>query len=498
MVSPFAANTRVSNGLFSVRGRASDNLAIKEVLYQLNNLGTYRAASTNHGVDWTANVTLQPGPNTFTVESVDFNGRHSVPHVRSIYCVVMRPLTLMTNGEGSIFGATNGQRFEVTRSHRLTARPAPGHLFAGWFGEASGTNLTVDFVMTTSPDFSIQASFVPNPFVPVKGTYAGLFSEADAARHESAGLATMTVTERGTYTARLTGGGRVFGMSGLFADDGAATNVLRRFGTDFLQVEWALDMSGASNNLTAVLRRSDDSWTANLSAERSGFNATTNPVAHQPLRYTMNIPGHDDAAASPGGDGFALIKINPSGVTALAGALADGTPFTQSAPLWRDGRLPLYVPLYGGRGSIHCPLRFTDTETNDVLGLLTWTRPALPLARFYPAGFTNHLALSGSAYTATNRVLSFTNGFVAFRDGNLGAAFTNNVTLSTSNRVVNASTNPLALTITSGSGMFTGTVKPPGSTKVLTFKGALNQKLGLGTGFFLGTNQGGRAFFGER
>ncbi|HYV30858.1 MAG TPA: hypothetical protein VEO53_07135, partial [Candidatus Binatia bacterium] len=90
-----------------------------------------------------------------------------------------------------------------------------------------------------------------------------------------------------------------------------------------------------------------------------------------------------------------------------------------------------------------------------------------------------------------NRVLNVTNAIAGFTNGNL-ASFANNLTLGTDNKVVNHSSNRISLTIQKPTGLFTGSVTPPGGRSARSIKGALLQKQNSGSGFFLGTNQSGR------
>jgi hypothetical protein len=52
------------------------------------------------------------------------------------------------------------------------------------------------------------------------------------------------------------------------------------------------------------------------------------------------------------------------------------------------------------------------------------------------------------------------------------------------------------MSITRSNGVFSGSVKVPGTTRTNTFKGAFLQDLESGYGFFLGTNQSGSVFIG--
>jgi hypothetical protein len=195
------------------------------------------------------------------------------------------------------------------------------------------------------------------------------------------------------------------------------------------------------------------------------------------------------------------VVVGPGGYVTLNGTLGDNFSWSQNVPLSSAGDWACYVPLYGGIGSVWGWLQFdTNHPSGKVDGTLSWIRPVRPGATYYAAGFTNLVAAGGSRYTApTNpntRVINLTNGVVYFDGGNLSVPFTNAVTLTSSNRVINGSANPLSLSLAVADGTFSGSVKVPGTTRTNTFKGALLQDLNSGYGYFLGTNQSGRVFFG--
>jgi hypothetical protein len=78
-----------------------------------------------------------------------------------------------------------------------------------------------------------------------------------------------------------------------------------------------------------------------------------------------------------------------------------------------------------------------------------------------------------------------------FDGGNLAQSFTNVVTLTTNNHVINGSANFMNFSITLSNGAFTGSVKVPGTTRTNAFKGALLQDANAGYGWFLGTDESG-------
>ena len=88
--------------------------------------------------------------------------------------------------------------------------------------------------------------------------------------------------------------------------------------------------------------------------------------------------------------------------------------------------------------------------------------------------------------------MALTNGIVVFEGGNLSESFTNEVTLTSTNTIINGGVNDLKFMINLTNGTFSGNVQAPGTQKRNAFKGGLLQDQAQGFGFFLGTNQSGR------
>jgi len=101
-----------------------------------------------------------------------------------------------------------------------------------------------------------------------------------------------------------------------------------------------------------------------------------------------------------------------------------------------------------------------------------------------------------SRYLFTNNVsvLNFTTGRVWLANGNLSQSFTNQIVLGNNNKVTD--TNKLSLSIMTKSGLFKGSALSPDTGKPISFSGVVLEKQGFGSGFFLGTNQAGRVYFG--
>lgn len=491
-----APNTRFTNAMITVQGTAKDNVNVARVEYQLNS-GSFEAV-TDGTTNWSASLLLLPGTNTVRFKSVDATGNESALVTRNF--ILLSPLTVLTNGIGKVTPNLNGKFLDVGKRYTITAMPGVGQVFSNWTEGIFTNTARLSFIM--QPDLVLQANFVPNPFIPVKGIYNGLFYDTNDILHESSGFFTATLTDRATYTARLLLGGKTHAFTGQFDLEGKSMKSVPRPGTNALTVDLQLDLASGSDRMTGHV--SNGNWMAELWADRAKFHAVSNPATNFAGKYTFVIPSGTNAAASPGGDGFGTATVSAAGTVTMSGTLADDTRIAQTVPLSKNGQWPLYVALYAGKGSLLSWVTFTNSPADDFNGLLSWIKPVLvPPAKFYRAGFTNETTINGSRYTppvgTTNRVLNFTNGIVTFTDGNLGQSIINVVTLQANNKVINntnASPNKLVLTIVPSTGLFNGTVLVPGTNKIISFKGALHQKQNFGAGFFLGTNQSGRVFFG--
>ncbi|HEY0722622.1 MAG TPA: hypothetical protein VGD41_01235, partial [Pyrinomonadaceae bacterium] len=74
----------------------------------------------------------------------------------------------------------------------------------------------------------------------------------------------------------------------------------------------------------------------------------------------------------------------------------------------------------------------------------------------------------------------------------LTSGYTNNLSIGIEGRFDNAGPQNLTMRVTVPKGLFTGILSPIDGSAPIPFKGALLQKAGYGSGFFLGTNQSGR------
>ena len=142
-------------------------------------------------------------------------------------------------------------------------------------------------------------------------------------------------------------------------------------------------------------------------------------------------------------------------------------------------------------------LTFTNDPVPTLEGSVYWGRPNVPGNAFYPAGFTNTLAIVGSLYTPpapATRILDMTNGTLTIMDGDLPANLVYTVALLTNNVVTNLTglpTNKFSVKFTNSTGAMTVTFRPTGAATDKTVHGTVSQQSTNAAGWFQGTTHTG-------
>jgi hypothetical protein len=233
-------------------------------------------------------------------------------------------------------------------------------------------------------------------------------------------------------------------------------------------------MTGATSQLRGDVN--GGTWDSLLTADLAPIWTTENP---SPLagRYTMALPG--DAGM---GDSFGAVNVSTLGVVSVAGSLADGTSFSQSAPVSLTGKWPFYTYAASGQDTVYgwVDLGVGGPASTNVI----WIK-ASGAGRYYPAGFANALGLIGSPYVAPARNSPSLSRdlLVILSGGNLSENLTNAVALQ---KNLTYATGDVTLNITNSNGVFSGKF---GAGQ--TMSGVVLQNQNSARGYFLGTNGGG-------
>ncbi len=315
------------------------------------------------------------------------------------------------------------------------------------------------------------------------GQFSGILPDS-AINGGLGGSWVLKTTSTGGFTGTLTVGALKYSFAGSFnglTGIAPAITILRKtpFTTN-LTINLALDLATTSTNrgrITGTL--GDGIVTDTISAFREVWSKTL-PAAFfaDALGSTYNTAFFLDTAHAtdvdyPQGVSYARITADRLGKASIAGKLADGTTVTASTIFWPDGQVPLFVPLYTGKGSLTGTLMFgtgfaEDLVTdNDVTGSLLWTRPSATTGIVYKKGFSTQVDSTGGVYVAPlkgARVLDL--GTLATHDsihlnltsGGLVTSINPALTVSTANLVtaITPNANTIKLTFTPLTGFFSG------------------------------------------
>ena len=254
-----------------------------------------------------------------------------------------------------------------------------------------------------------------------------------------------------------------------------------------------LNLAGQSVQGTVT----DGSFLAILDGDQAVFSPSHKAAKYQG-QYTLIIPGANAPAIGPFGASYGTVTVDASGNIAFAGTLADGTPVSRSGVVSKDGYWPFYAPLYNGAGSLWGSNYFTNNAIVSA-PFLSWINATNSAkTAVYRSGFTNQqAAVIGSFYTPTAKpLLTLTNAQVTLQGGGLPFGITNQITLASNNKITvpraAENTNGLTLTITTKTGLISGSFLNPANAKqTIAVNGVLLQNQTNAAGFFLGTNQSG-------
>ncbi len=237
-----------SNSVFTVTGKATDNVAVTNVLISLNNGAWGQATNLSQWTNWSATVNLTPGTNTVAVYSVDSSGNLSPTNQVKLVYILSAPLTVNQIGLGTITQNYNGDLLPLGKSFSMTAAPATGFRFAGWTGSLSTNSPTLIFTMASNLVFTASFADTNIPTLSITNLAAG--------QHVSNAVFTVKGTTHdnwqvGNVTYQINGTGWSNAVSAnTWTNWSAPVNLVP--GTNTLQT-YATDTSG-NNSLTNTLK----------------------------------------------------------------------------------------------------------------------------------------------------------------------------------------------------------------------------------------------------
>jgi hypothetical protein len=521
-------NFTTNSSIVTVSGSASDNyVPVTLVQAQINGTGYVPATGTTH---WTNVVTLVPGSNIITAQSLDLAGNLSLTATNRIFYRASSLFTLQTNGVGrvtSTSGATNGARLALGSNYTILATSVSNYLFQSWSSGVVGGGLTnyaggSNLTFTMYTNMVLQANFVTNPFPAVAGIYDGLFYPTTGVTEETAGLIQLQLTPSGAYGGKIYMGGMSASFIALpsqsFSGSGLATNSVPGAPGGTIKVMLQVNFGSTPRTITGQVVGTNNNniysngvpvsgWISDFTLYASLSNSLADAPEYNFLIPPMNPLGDIDGppltnnnggptgdharrlsdsvstftGASPTGYGYGLLAINPTNANViLTGALADGTTFSQSVPVGEDNGIPFFASYSSPAGGIIMGQLSLSNTAAAPSGEVTWIRKSRATGLFY-AGFTNtSLSVMGS-YWSNSITFSGVIDNVLITNGGLTAPLLFEVSLSGTNLVMDLTTNVVG-SLNTNTGQFTLHFQDNGTQ---TARGVFEQNLGAwGYGFF--------------
>ena len=368
---------------------------------------------------------------------------------------------------------------------------------------------------------SIQVTVRISSALEAIGNYYALVEPAgtNARTNENAGFTKITLAKGGAFSGAIVMGGQKFALKGKTTDTGVITfsstgnNSIvldRKVGADLI-----LGLSiqiGDVPSFKATIKPAGVSSYAGFTATRSIYDGKTalvpttllDPLTdkgkHTAAFLALAAPNQGLSAAQfPQGDGIGELAISKNGDVKMKGKLADGTSFSMASSLLAGDTIPLYVPLYGAKGSLSGVATARSQTTSDIDGSgFFWSRPliAKPFHPGWPAGIAVDLLGAKLLPKATPLFPALTagdadgNAAVDLSDATLGIKAVN-VDAKNKVTVITPATDKLKVSASASSGKWSGSFTSPTTTKTVKFSGVILRKAGLATGYYLDGIPGG-------
>jgi hypothetical protein len=331
------------------------------------------------------------------------------------------------------------------------------------------------------------------------GSYGGLLTNGGDI---TGGLESVVISKTGALSGTVVILGKRYAFKGTLGGDGAATVVIARTGLP--NIVGTIQLARADGTTDGYQLTGSFSADGTAHAVDAAFFPTYPKAAPAPQagQYTLAIRAPDavDTTAQPGGDGYASLKVSPTGDCTGTLTLADGTTATFGGRVSRKAEWTLHRSLYGTTGGyVAGKMTFRDVPgLSNLDGTLRWLKPnAVPATKSYAAGFDATRGVVGSRYTPPltgqrafpGLANSLYNTWLRLSGPDMSTLPTLDLTTmdrattwTTANKLLYYGPDKITMTFTAATGLITGTCVDAAKGINLTFGGALLQKQSLVTG----------------
>ncbi len=334
---------------------------------------------------------------------------------------------------------TGGGLFAYGTDAAITAQPAFGYRFAGWMEGSSLVSQDTTYHFTVTGQRNLLATFAPAAALAsnVTGVYGGLIG-SNQTTHETSGFIYLNLMPTSGFTGFVVMGAQRMSFLGYFDANTHAWSGLAQNGYTSLNLHLTLP-PGTPGAITGSTDLQYEGAPVAIAMER----AVVTNQAPQAGFYTLVLPSDPAQAGDPKyphGHGGGFVGVSVYGGVYFVGRLGDGASASGFTALTADGRAPVYLPEYYGRGSVSGWLTFADVpDTSDFSGVLRWSKEPNARDPSYPAGFAGQIQALGSRYAGGQPILNFHaagSAQVTFAEPDGTPGGSERITLDTANRVL--------------------------------------------------------------
>ena len=292
VTTPDESLNKITGTTLTMSGTASDSNGVASVSVTINDQPVDVTGTT----DWSATATLLPGTNVAVFSATDTFG-NTASLTRYLFHPGKTPLVVTTDGNGTVAPNLNNSMLTAGSAYTLTATPKAGFVFDSWSGSVTSSSPTVTFTMDRGA--TLQATFAPNPFIPLAGVYRGLAFNPDAPAAATAGTVSITLVNNGTYTARAMWRGTTYSFSGRFNVALTSAVTLSR-GKTIPALKLNLQITDGQTIEGTV---SHGISTSTVTANKTPFDARHPATSYTGL-YTVAMVQGDAGTGAPSGYGY--------------------------------------------------------------------------------------------------------------------------------------------------------------------------------------------------
>jgi hypothetical protein len=307
-----------------------------------------------------------------------------------------------------------------------------------------------------------------NFYPSIAGAYHGLFFDPGNISETNAGSISLTLNGTGVVNGNLTfpHGGYPFHFQ--MGATGVGT-VPKNGSLGPLDLTMIFDVTDLSGQMTGFVRQGSE--VTPLTAYRAASKLSTS-TAPSPGKYVLSLKPETPTNGildGPLGKSYASVIVSAGGNLAVAGTLADNTPFSLSTGVFTNGVWPLYASFDKGHGML---IGWETNSTGVCTGALFWIKSPTN-GIYYPGGVQEDLNSVGAKYVPPTAGTQYQ---IVFGGGTLGQAWVTNVfSFNAAGRIVPAAgtTDKLTGSLLSTGVLSKGSILNPITSQILKFSGAL-------------------------